>query len=414
MGVLDNLKHAWDVFRNRSPTYADLGYGSSYRPDWHGFTRGVERSIVTSINNRIAMDVAAISIQHVKVDSNGRFLDTVKSGLNQCLTQSANIDQTGFSFRLDIAASMLDEGCIAIVPIEVNERLDAEHVSTYSINSMRVGKIVEWYPKHVRIKLYNEETGQQEEIVLPKSYVAIVENPFYAVMNEPNAIAQRLIRKLNMLDAIDEQTSSGKLDMIIHLPYSTRDTLRREQAIKRKDELEAQLSNSKYGIAWLDQTEKITQLNRPIENNMLEQIDYLTNMLYSQLNMTQTIMDGTADEKVMLNYYNRTVEPILTAIVEAMQRTFLTKTAISQGQRLMYFRNTFKLTPVTQIAEISDKLTRNEIATANEIRQIIGWKPADDPNADKLKNSNIKGSNEAQDTVPAFQPTEGENQNGYE
>lgn len=414
MRVLDNLKHAWDVFRNRSPTYADLGYGSSYRPDWHGFTRGVERSIVTSINNRIAMDVAAISIQHVKVDSNGRFLDTVKSGLNQCLTQSANIDQTGFSFRLDIAASMLDEGCIAIVPIEVNERLDAEHVSTYSINSMRVGKIVEWYPKHVRVKLYNEETGQQEEIVLPKSYVAVVENPFYAVMNEPNAIAQRLIRKLNMLDAIDEQTSSGKLDMIIHLPYSTRDTLRREQAAKRKNELEAQLCNSKYGIAWLDQTEKITQLNRPIENNMLEQIDYLTNMLYSQLNMTQSIMDGTADEKVMLNYYNRTVEPILTAIVEAMQRTFLTKTAISQGQRLMYFRNTFKLTPVTQIAEISDKLTRNEIATANEIRQIIGWKPADDPNADKLKNSNIKGSNEEQDTVPAFRPTEGENQNGYE
>lgn len=414
MRVLDNLKHAWDVFRNRSPTYADLGYGSSYRPDWHGFTRGVERSIVTSINNRIAMDVAAISIQHVKVDSNGRFLDTVKSGLNQCLTQSANIDQTGFSFRLDIAASMLDEGCIAIVPIEVNERLDAEHVSTYSINSMRVGKIVEWYPKHVRVKLYNEETGQQEEIVLLKSYVAVVENPFYAVMNEPNAIAQRLIRKLNMLDAIDEQTSSGKLDMIIHLPYSTRDTLRREQAVKRKNELEAQLCNSKYGIAWLDQTEKITQLNRPIENNMLEQIDYLTNMLYSQLNMTQSIMDGTADEKVMLNYYNRTVEPILTAIVEAMQRTFLTKTAISQGQRLMYFRNTFKLTPVTQIAEISDKLTRNEIATANEIRQIIGWKPADDPNADKLKNSNIKGSNEEQDTVPAFRPTEGENQNGYE
>lgn len=414
MGVLDNLKHAWDVFRNRSPTYADLGYGSSYRPDWHGFTRGVERSIVTSINNRIAMDVAAISIQHVKVDSNGRFLDTVKSGLNQCLTQSANIDQTGFSFRLDIAASMLDEGCIAIVPTEVNERLDAEHVSTYSINSMRVGKIVEWYPKHVRVKLYNEETGQQEEIVLPKSYVAVVENPFYAVMNEPNAIAQRLIRKLNMLDAIDEQTSSGKLDMIIHLPYSTRDTIRREQAEKRKADLEAQLCNSKYGVAWLDQTEKITQLNRPIENNMLEQIDYLTNMLYSQLNMTQSIMDGTADEKVMLNYYNRTVEPILTAIVEAMQRTFLTKTAISQGQRLMYFRNTFKLTPVTQIAEISDKLTRNEIATANEIRQIIGWKPADDPNADKLKNSNIKGSNEEQDTVPAFQPTEGENQNGYE
>lgn len=414
MGVLDNLKHAWDVFRNRSPTYADLGYGSSYRPDWHGFTRGVERSIVTSINNRIAMDVAAISIQHVKVDSNGRFLDTVKSGLNQCLTQSANIDQTGFSFRLDIAASMLDEGCIAIVPTEVNERLDAEHVSTYSINSMRVGKIVEWYPKHVRVKLYNEETGQQEEIVLPKSYVAVVENPFYAVMNEPNAIAQRLIRKLNMLDAIDEQTSSGKLDMIIHLPYSTRDTIRREQAEKRKADLEAQLCNSKYGVAWLDQTEKITQLNRPIENNMLEQIDYLTNMLYSQLNMTQSIMDGTADEKVMLNYYNRTVEPILTAIVEAMQRTFLTKTAISQGQRLMYFRNTFKLTPVTQIAEISDKLTRNEIATANEIRQIIGWKPADDPNADKLKNSNIKGSNEEQDTVPGFQPTEGENQNGYE
>lgn len=414
MGVLDNLKHAWDVFRNRSPTYDDLGYGSSYRPDWHGFTRGVERSIVTSINNRIAMDVAAISIQHVKVDSNGRFLDTVKSGLNQCLTQSANIDQTGFSFRLDIAASMLDEGCIAIVPTEVNERLDAEHVSTYSINSMRVGKIVEWYPKHVRVKLYNEETGQQEEIVLPKSYVAVVENPFYAVMNEPNAIAQRLIRKLNMLDAIDEQTSSGKLDMIIHLPYSTRDTIRREQAEKRKADLEAQLCNSKYGVAWLDQTEKITQLNRPIENNMLEQIDYLTNMLYSQLNMTQSIMDGTADEKVMLNYYNRTVEPILTAIVEAMQRTFLTKTAISQGQRLMYFRNTFKLTPVTQIAEISDKLTRNEIATANEIRQIIGWKPADDPNADKLKNSNIKGSNEEQDTVPAFQPTEGENQNGYE
>lgn len=414
MGVLDNLKHAWDVFRNRSPTYVDLGYGSSYRPDWHGFTRGVERSIVTSINNRIAMDVAAISIQHVKVDSNGRFLDTVKSGLNQCLTQSANIDQTGFSFRLDIAASMLDEGCIAIVPTEVNERLDAEHVSTYSINSVRVGKIVEWYPKHVRVKLYNEETGQQEEIVLPKSYVAVVENPFYAVMNEPNAIAQRLIRKLNMLDAIDEQTSSGKLDMIIHLPYSTRDTIRREQAEKRKADLEAQLCNSKYGVAWLDQTEKITQLNRPIENNMLEQIDYLTNMLYSQLNMTQSIMDGTADEKVMLNYYNRTVEPILTAIVEAMQRTFLTKTAISQGQRLMYFRNTFKLTPVTQIAEISDKLTRNEIATANEIRQIIGWKPADDPNADKLKNSNIKGSNEEQDTVPAFQPTEGENQNGYE
>lgn len=394
MAFTDRLKHAWNAFRNRDPTGAgfDIGPGYSYRPDRPRFTLGNERSIVASVFNRIAMDAAAVDIQHVRLDENGRYISTIKSGLNKCLTLEANVDQTGRAFRQDIVASMLDEGCVAVVPVDTS--VNPKVPGSFVIHSMRTGKIVEWYPKHVRVRLYNEETGRQEEVTLPKKAVAIVENPLFAVVNEPNSTAQRLMRKLALMDAVDEKNCSGKLDMIIQLPYSTRSDLRKRNAEKRRSEIEEQLARSKYGVAYMDASERVVQLNRPIENNLMKQIEYLTNLFYSQLGVTQSIMDGTADEQTTLNYNNRTIEPIIAAIVDEMKRKFLTKTARSQRQSIMFFRDPFKLVPVGQLAEISDKMTRNEIITSNEVRQIIGMKPSDDPNADILRNKNISASAE--------------------
>ena len=383
------LKHAWNAFLSREPTsyYQSPGRGYSYRPDRPRLTRGNERSIVTSVFNRIALDAAAISIQHVKLDDNGRFVSSVGSGLNNCLTVEANIDQTARAFIHDIVMSMMDEGCVAIVPVDTT--LNPEVTGSYDIVTMRVGQVLSWYPQHVKVRVYNDRRGEKEDILVPKSVVGIVENPLYAVMNEPNSTLQRLIRKLNLLDAVDEQAGSGKLDLIIQLPYVIKTEARRAQAEKRRKDIEEQLSGSKYGIAYTDGTEHITQLNRSVGNNLMSQIEYLTSMLYSQLGITQSILDGTADETTMLNYYNRTIEPIVSAIVDEMKRKFLTKTARSQKQSIMFFRDPFKLVPVTELAEISDKLTRNEIATSNEMRQTIGWKPSKDPKADELRNKNL-------------------------
>lgn len=387
------LKHAWNAFFNRDPTsYRDIGGSYSYRPDRPRFTRGNEKSIVTSVYNRIALDVAAINIQHVRLDDNGRFLESMKTSLNDCLTLEANLDQTSRAFFQDVVISMFDEGCVAIVPVETSA--DPDKTGSYDIYSMRTGKILEWFPKHVRVRVYNELTGKKEDIVLSKDSVAIVENPLYAVINEPNSTMQRLIRKLNLLDFIDEQSSSGKLDLIIQLPYVIKTEARRQQAELRRKDIENQLSGSKYGIAYTDGTERITQLNRPVENNLMKQIEYLTNLLYSQLGLTQTIMDGSADDKTMLNYYNRTIEPIVSAIVDEMKRKFLTKTARSQLQSIWFFRDPFKLVPVADIAEIADKFTRNEIMTSNEIRQIVGMKPSEDPRADELRNKNLSEPSE--------------------
>ena len=395
LSVGSRFKNAWNAFRNREPTkvFQDIGYGYSYRPDRFHLTRGNERSIVTSVYNRIALDVAAIDIRHVQLDAEGRFCDVVQSGLNNCLSTEANLDQTGRAFIQDAVMSMMDEGCIAIVPVDTDD--DPDDTTGYQILSMRVGRIRDWYPKHIRVELYNEETGRKQDIVVPKSTVAIVENPLYAVINEPNSTMQRLIRKLNLLDAVDEQSSSGKLDLIIQLPYVIKTEARRKQAEKRRKDIEQQLAGSKYGIAYTDGTERITQLNRSLENNLMKQIEYLTSMLYSQLGITQSILDGTADDKTMLNYYNRTIEPIIAAIVDEMKRKFLSKTARSQNKSIKFFRDPFKLVPVADLAEISDKFTRNEIATSNEIRQVIGWKPSDDPKADELRNSNISQPNES-------------------
>lgn len=383
------LKHAWNAFLNKDPTsfYRDIGISHSYRPDRPRFTRGNERSIVTSVYNRIALDAAAISIQHVRLDENNRFLSVIDSGLNGCLTVEANIDQTSRAFIQDAVMSMLDEGCVAIVPVDTT--FNPEITGSYDINSMRTGKILDWYPNHVRVRVYNEKTGLKEDIELPKKTVAIVENPLYAVINEPNSTMQRLVRKLNLLDVVDEQSSSGKLDLIIQLPYVIKTEARRQQAENRRKDIENQLAGSKYGIAYTDGTERITQLNRSVENNLMKQIEYLTSMLYSQLGITQSILDGTADDKTMLNYYNRTIEPILSAIVDEMKRKFLTKTARSQLQSISFFRDPFKLVPVNEISEIADKFTRNEIMTSNEIRQLIGMKPSDDPKADELRNKNL-------------------------
>ena len=373
---------------NRDPTnYSNIGTGYTYRPDRVRFTRGNERSIVTSIYNRMALDVSAINIQHCKLDENDRFVSKVNSRLNECLNLEANCDQTGRAFIQDIVMSMLDEGCVAIVPIDTT--FDPKITSSYDILSMRTGKILEWYPDRILVRVYNDKTGIKEEIVVPKKTVAIIENPLFAIINEPNSTMQRLIRKLNLLDYIDEQSGSGKLDLIIQLPYVIKSEARRQQAEMRRKDIETQLSGSKYGIAYTDGTERITQLNRPVENNLMKQIEYLTSMLYSQLGITQSILDGTADEQTMLNYYNRTIEPIISAIVDEMKRKFLTKTARTQMQSIMFFRDPFKLVPVNNIAEIADKFTRNEIMSSNEIRQIIGRKPSDDPKADKLVNSNI-------------------------
>ncbi len=389
VSIGSRMKHAWNAFFNRDPTvyYRNIGSGYSYRPDRPRFSRGNERSIVTSVYNRIALDCASINIQHVRLDESERFVERVASKLNNCLTLSANTDQTGRAFIQDVVLSMLDEGCVAIVPVDTD--LDPNITGSYDIETMRTGKILEWYPKHVKVRLYNERTGLKEDIMLPKNLVAIVENPLYAVINEPNSTMQRLIRKLNLLDVVDEQSSSGKLDLIIQLPYVIKTEARRQQAENRRMEIERQLSGSKYGIAYTDGTERITQLNRSVENNLMKQIEYLTSMLYSQLGITQTILDGSADEKTMLNYYNRTIEPIISAIVDEMKRKFLTKTARSQRQSILFFRDPFKLVPVSELSEIADKFTRNEIMTSNEIRQVIGMRPSDDPKADELRNSNI-------------------------
>ena len=409
------LKHAWNAFvGNKDPTsYTDYGYSYFYRPDRPRFTRGNERSIVTSVYNRIALDVAAINIQHCRLDKNGRFSSIMETPLNTCLTLSANKDQTGRAFIQDIVMSMLDEGCVAIVPVDTDT--DPEKGS-YDIESMRTGRIMEWYSDYVKVRVYNDKRNQKEDIILPKRIVGIVENPLYAVINEHNSTMQRLVRKLSLLDITDEQTASGKLDLIIQLPYIIKTEQRRQQAEKRRKDIEFQLASSKYGIAYTDGTEKITQLNRSVENNLMKQVEYLTSTLYGQLGITQAIMDGTADEKTMLNYYSRTIEPIVSAIVDEMKRKFLTKTARSQGQSICYFRDPFKLVPVNDIAEIADKFTRNEIMTSNEIRQIIGMKPSSDPKADQLRNSNINQSEEipSQKGEEAVNEIlkEGENQNG--
>lgn len=394
MALTNRLQHAWNAFLNRDPTYWRASYGpaSYYRPDKIRPTMGNERSMVSSVYNRIALDVAYIDIFHARLDDDGRYTEQISSGLNECLNLSANVDQTGKAFIQDIVMSMMDEGVVAIVPVDTT--INPEKSGSFDILSMRTGKIKEWYPEHVTVELYNEKTGMKEDLLLPKNTIGIIENPLYAVMNEPNSTLQRLIRKLNLLDVIDEQSGSGKLDLIIQLPYVIKTPARKQQAEERRRDIEMQLAGSKYGIAYTDGTEKITQLNRPVENNLMKQIEYLTNMLYSQLGLTQEILNGSADEKTMLNYYNRTIEPIVSSIVDEMKRKFLTKTARTQGQSIVYFRNPFKLVPVAELAEISDKLTRNEIASSNEIRQIIGWKPSDEPGADELRNKNLNQSKE--------------------
>ena len=413
--LVDRLQHGWNAFMGRDPTIRYPYVGSSYtvRPDRVRFSRGNERSIVTSVYNRVALDVAAISINHCRLDDNGRFTEIIESGLNNCLNLEANLDQTGRAFIQDIVVSMFDEGSVAIVPTDTT--LDPKVTGSYDILTMRTGKILDWYPAHVRVRVYNEKTGQKEDILLPKSTVGIIENPLYAVINEPNSTMQRLIRKLNLLDTIDEQSGSGKLDLIIQLPYVIKSEARKQQAEERRKDIESQLAGSKFGIAYTDASEKVTQLNRPIENNLMKQIEYLTSMLYSQLGITQSILDGSADEKTMLNYYSRTIEPIVSAIVDEMRRKFLTKTARAQKQSIMFFRSPFKLVPVNDLAEIADKFTRNTIMTSNEIRQIIGMKPSDDPKADMLINSNLNQSKN--DLLPFSNEKEnseegGINQNG--
>lgn len=414
LNLSTRLVHAWNAFTSRDPTqYIITGPGYSSRPDRPRLSRGNEKSIATSIFNRIALDVSSVSIKHCRLDKNGRYVEDIDSGLNNCLTLEANKDQTGRAFIQDAVLSMLDEGCVALVPVETT--IDPKNSNSYQIDSMRTGKITEWYPDMVRVRLYNDRTGEKEEILLPKSQVAIIENPLYAVVNEYNSTMQRLIRKLSLLDVTDEQTASGKLDLIIQLPYVIKTETRREQAERRRKDIIEQLAGSQYGIAYIDGTEKITQLNRSLENNLLKQVEYLTNMVYSQLGITQSVLDGTADEKTMLNYTNRTVEPIISAIVDELKRKFLTKTARSQLQSIVYFRDPFRLVPVNDIAEIADKFTRNEIMTSNEIRQIVGMQPSKDPKADELVNSNI--SQAKQDIPQTSNATEvneegGDSQNG--
>lgn len=414
LNLSTRLVHAWNAFTSRDPTqYIITGPGYSSRPDRPRLSRGNEKSIATSIFNRIALDVSSVSIKHCRLDKNGRYVEDIDSGLNNCLTLEANKDQTGRAFIQDAALSMLDEGCVALVPVETT--IDPKNSNSYQIDSMRTGKITEWYPDMVRVRLYNDRTGEKEEILLPKSQVAIIENPLYAVVNEYNSTMQRLIRKLSLLDVTDEQTASGKLDLIIQLPYVVKTETRRKQVERRRKDIIEQLAGSQYGIAYTDGTEKITQLNRSLENNLLKQVEYLTNMVYSQLGITQSVLDGTADEKTMLNYTNRTVEPIISAIVDELKRKFLTKTARSQLQSIVYFRDPFRLVPVNDIAEIADKFTRNEIMTSNEIRQIVGMQPSKDPKADELVNSNI--SQAKQDIPQTSNATEvneegGDSQNG--
>ena len=411
MGFIDRLQHGWNAFMNKDPTQyrGDIGMSSAYRPDRVRMSKGNEKSIVTSVYNRIALDVAAIDILHVRLDDDGRFLETINSGLNNCLTLEANLDQTSRAFKQDVVMSMFDEGCVAMVPVDTN--VDPEDTSSFDIHTMRTGQVLEWYPSHVKVRVYNERTGRKEDVVVHKRMVSIVENPLYAVINERNSTMQRLIRKLNILDAIDEQSGSGKLDLIIQLPYVIKTDARRQQAESRRKDIEDQLKGP-YGIAYTDGTERITQLNRPVENNLMKQIEYLTSMLFSQLGITQSVMDGTADEKTMLNYYNRTVEPIVSALVDEMKRKFLSKTARTQKQSIEFFRDPFKLVPVSELAEIADKMTRNEIMTSNEIRQEIGLKPSKDPKADKLVNSNLNQPDEKKETQENNPKQKEEIQNG--
>ena len=414
MGIIDRVQRGWNAFiNNRDPTvrYYDYGNSYGYRPDRVRLTRGNERSIVTSVYNRIALDIAAIDIVHCRLDEDGRFTEELPTRLNECLTLEANIDQTHRAFIQDVVMSMFDEGSVAIVPVDTTT--DPTVTGSYDICSMRVGKILEWKPRHVKVKVYNDRTGEKEDLILPKSSVAIIENPLYAIINEPNSTMQRLIRKLNLLDVIDEQNGSGKLDLIIQLPYVIKGDMKRQQAEQRRKDIEDQLKGP-YGIAYTDGTERITQLNRPVENNLMKQIEYLTAMLYSQLGITQSVLDGTADEQTMLNYHSRCIEPIISAIVDEMKRKFLTKTARTQGQSIEFFRDPFKLVPVNQMADIADKFTRNEIFSKNEVRQIMGRKPSDDPKADKLINSNISQPAEAEkpSSDVTEKPKEGESQNG--
>ncbi len=415
MGFINRLQHGWNAFRNRDPTevyrYVEEGY--SYRPDRMRFTRGNERSIVNALYTRIAIDCSSIQINHCDLDKDGRFKNIRSSGLNNCLSFEANLDQTGRALIQDIVASMLDEGCIAVVPVDTT--FDPQKTDSYDIQSMRVGKITQWYPDRIKVKLYNETTGKKESVIVPKRSTAIIENPLYSIINEPNSTMQRLIRKLNLLDVTDEHTASGKLDLIIGLPYQVRTEGRRKQANERMKDIEMQLSGSKYGIAYTDGTEHITQLNRPVENNLMKQVEYLTSMLYSQLGITASILDGTAEEQTMLNYYSRTIEPIISAIVCEMERKFLTKTARTKGQAILFFRDVFKLVPVNSIADIADKFTRNEILSSNEIRQIIGRKPSSDPKADQLINSNLNQPEEKiynNNTPTQNLEEEDKNQNG--
>lgn len=402
MGLNDRLQHAWNAFMNKDPTpmtmSRDFGASYAYRPDRRIRSRGNEKSIVSSVYNRLALDAAAIKVEHVRLDSDDRYIETLLTSLNECLTVEANLDQTGRALIQDIVMSMLDEGCAAIVPTDTT--ITPTETEAFQVLKLRVGKIVEWRPAHVKVSVYNEANGRQQEVWLPKRMVAIVENPLYSVMNEPNSTMQRLIRKLNLLDVIDEQSGAGKLDLLIQLPYIIKTEARRQQAENRRKDIESQLTGSKYGIAYTDGTERVTQLNRPVENNLMKQIEYLTSMLYGQLGLTTSIMDGTADDKTMNNYYTRTIEPILSAIVDEMKRKFLSKTARSQKQSIRFFRDPFKLVPVTALPDIADKFTRNEIVTSNEMRQIIGMKPSSDPNADQLRNKNL---NQAQTELPPME-----------
>lgn len=396
MGVLQRLQHSWNVFTGRESIAqmpsADMGMGYYTRPDMPRFRAGNERSIVNAVYTRIAVDVAATTIQHVRIDQNGRYSSVINDDLNQCLTVQANIDQTGRALIQDIVMSMFDEGVVAVVPVDTS--LNPKDSNSFQIESLRVGKILQWFPQHVQVRLYNDKTGDKEDLILPKKLVAIIENPFYAVMNEPNSTLKRLIHKLNILDAIDEQSGAGKLDLIIQLPYVIKTEQKRKEAEKRRKDIEMQLAGSKYGIAYTDGTEHVTQLNRPAENNLMNQITYLTSMLYSQLGLTEEVFNGTASEEVMLNYHNGTLEPILSTITNEMTRKFLTKTARTQGQAIGFFRDPFRLVPVGKISDIADKFTRNEILSSNDIRAIIGYKPADDPRADELRNKNLNQSSD--------------------
>lgn len=407
--LIERLQHRWNAFRGRDRPTQNVDYGAGYsvRPDrYRPYVRN-ERSLINAVTNRIAIDVSSITMLHVRLDQNGRYIETIDSPLNNAMTLEANTDQTGRALFLDGVQSMCDEGCIAVVPVDTDTNPET---GAFDVYTLRVGKIVQWYPQHVRIRAYNEIRGRQEEFVIAKHAVAIVENPLYSIMNEPNSIFQRLIRKMALLDAIDEQTSSGKLDLVIQLPYTVRTEAKQQYAEKRRAEIEKQLTNSKYGIAYIDATEHITQLNRPIENNLLSQIEYLTNTMYSQLGITPEILNGTADEKTMLNYYNRIIEPILSTFADEFKRKFLSKKARSLGQSIMFIRDPFKLVPVSSIADIADKFTRNEILSSNEIRGLIGFKPADDPEADKLRNSNL--NHNENEKFPDVQARNDENQNG--